>query len=110
MIADDIREGLTRGEFFLEYMPTVSLAHGWCVGSEALTRWRRPSGLVPPSEFIPLIEETSSAGLLTYWVIETAGNELGPWLHDHPHTHLSINIPPPLLGRGGMEYAAMKSG
>jgi sensor c-di-GMP phosphodiesterase-like protein len=107
---DEVHAALTRGEFYLEYMPTVLLSDGRCVGAEALTRWRRASGIVQPKDFIPLIEETSIAGLLTYWVIETAGSELGEWLRDRHHTHLSINIPPPLLGRGGMEYAAMKAG
>jgi sensor c-di-GMP phosphodiesterase-like protein len=110
MTADDIRVGLNRGEFFLEYMPTVSLTNGRCVGAEALARWRHASATIPPNRFIPLIEETSVAGLLTYWVIETVGNELGAWLRAHRHTHLGINIPPSLLGRGGMEYAAMKAG
>lgn len=110
MFADDVRVGLTRGEFFLEYMPTVSLIDGKCVGAEALSRWRRADEIVPPDRFIPIIEETSVAGLLTYWVIETAGNELGDWLRTHRHTHIGINVPPALLGRGGMEYAAMKAG
>jgi sensor c-di-GMP phosphodiesterase-like protein len=110
MIADDIRAGLTRGEFFLEYMPTVSLTDGRCVGAEALARWRQADEIVPPDRFIPLIEENPVAGLLTYWVFETVGNELGAWLRGHSHAHLSINVPPSLLGRGGMEYAAMKAG
>src|SRR6516164_1700038 len=40
---DAIQEGLSRGEFFLEYLPTVNLADERCVGAEALARWRRPS-------------------------------------------------------------------
>ena len=107
---DEISRGLTEGEFFLEYMPTVTLADGRCVGAEALVRWRRPTGVVPPDEFIPLIEETPWAGLLTYWVIETIAKEIGDWLRSHPESHIGINIPPTLLGRGGLEYAVVKSG
>src|SRR5260370_18197901 len=85
---DAIHAGLAQGEFFLEYLPTVTLVEGRCVGAEALARWRRPSGLVPPDQFIPLIEETPVAGLLTYWVIETVAKELGEWLRAHEEAHL----------------------
>lgn len=107
---DAIRAGLTRGEFFLEYLPTVSLADNWCVGAEALARWRRPSGIVPPDVFIPLVEQTPLSGLLTYWVIETVAKELGEWLRKHEEFHIAVNVPPEILGRGGLEYVAEKTG
>jgi EAL domain-containing protein (putative c-di-GMP-specific phosphodiesterase class I) len=107
---DAIRAGLTAGEFFLEYMPIVSLADGRCVGAESLTRWRRASGVVQPDEFIKLIEGTHLSGSLTYWVIETMAKELGDWLRAHKDAFLTVNVPPEILGRGGLEYAAMKTG
>jgi sensor c-di-GMP phosphodiesterase-like protein len=107
---DEIQAGLTREEFFLEYLPTISLADGRCVGAEALARWRRPSGVVPPLEFIPVIEKTPISGLFTYWVMETVAKELGGWLREHEEAHISINVPPEIVGRGGLEYAAMKTG
>jgi sensor c-di-GMP phosphodiesterase-like protein len=107
---DDVRTGLSRGEFFLEYLPTISLADGRCVGAEALCRWRRPSGVVSPGEFIPVIEDTPMSGLVTYWVIESVASELGEWLQAHPDAYISINVPPEVLGRGGLEYAARKAG
>jgi EAL domain-containing protein (putative c-di-GMP-specific phosphodiesterase class I) len=107
---DAIEDGLNRGEFFLEYIPTISLEDGRCVGAEALIRWRRPSGIVPPSEFIPLAENTPLSGSITYWVMETAASELGGWLRENDGIHLGINVPPEVLGRGGLEYAATKSG
>ena len=98
---DTIRDGLAHGEFFLEYLPTVTLADGRCVGAEALSRWRRSSGVVPPDEFIHLIEGTPLSGMLTYWVIETVAKELGDWLRAHKEAHISINVPPEILGRAG---------
>ena len=62
---DAIRDGLVQGEFFLEYLPTVSLVDGRCMGAEALTRWRRSSGVIQPDEFIHLIEGTYLSGMLT---------------------------------------------
>src|SRR6478672_1191747 len=101
---DTIRDGLAKGEFFLEYLPTVTLADGRCVGAEALARWRRSSGVLQPEEFIHHIEGTHLSGMLTYWVFETVAKELGDWLRVHKEVHIGINVPPELLGRGGMEY------
>jgi len=108
--ADAIREGLSQGEFFLEYLPTVSLADGRCMGAEALARWRRPSGVVQPEEFIHLVEGTHVSGMLTYWVLETVAKELGDWLPLHKEVAIGVNVPPEILGRGGLEYAAAKTG
>ena len=105
-----IRDGLERGEFFLQYLPTISLASGKCVGAEALIRWRQSDRVVPPDEFIPLIETTPLAGLITYWVLDTVAAELGDWLRENPDLHIGINVPPEIIGRGGMEYAAKHSG
>ena len=107
---DAIRAGLNGGEFFLEYLPTISLDDGHCVGAEALIRWRRASGIVPPDDFIPVAENTPLSGLITYWVVEKVGEEVGDWLRAHDDVHVSINVPPEVLGRGGLEYAATKSG
>lgn len=107
---EDIRSGLRNGEFFLEYQPFVRLADGHCTGAEALLRWRRNGGVTLPDCFIPLAENTSVSGLLTYWVIDTAADELGDWLRKNGSAQLSINVPPEILGRGGLEYAAHKAG
>ena len=105
-----IRAGLDNGEFILEYLPIVSLDQERCVGAEALLRWRRPAGVVFPDDFIPLIENTPLSGLVTYWVIDRVALELGDWLREQDGVELHINVPPEILGRGGLEYAAQKSG
>ncbi len=105
-----VREALARGEMFLEYLPVISQPDGRCVGAEALARWSHPEGLVTPDRFIPVIEETPVSGLLTYWVVDTIAEELGGWLRAHDDVLLSINVPPEVLGRGGLEYAAQRCG
>lgn len=108
---DALHDGLNKGEFFIEYLPIVSLGDQTCLGAEALVRWRRPDGeIVLPGEFIPLAENTPLSGLITYWLIDTLAVEVGDWLRAHPEAHLSLNVPPEILGRGGLEYAAVKSG
>ncbi len=107
---DTLYEALQRGEFFLEYLPLMSVPDGRCVGAEALTRWRRNGHVVMPDDFIPMIEETPMSGLLTYWVIETIAAEVGSWLRAHEGVRMAINVPPEILGRGGLEYAVSKAG
>ncbi len=107
---DEIKEGLERNEFFLEYLPTVLLKSGHCVGAEALIRWRHDSVIVPPMDFIPAAENTLLSGMITYWVVDTVAAELGEWLREHPEAQISVNVPPELLGRGGVLYTAEKSG
>jgi len=107
---EQIRTALENAEFYLEYMPTVSLASNQCVGAEALIRWRKSGELITPDEFIPLVENTPLSGLLTYWIIEEVARDLGDWLRSNDDVHVGINIPPEILGRGGLEYAATKSG
>jgi sensor c-di-GMP phosphodiesterase-like protein len=106
---DEIQAGLKSQEFFLEYLPTMSLSDNRCVGAETLIRWRHDNRVVPPLEFIPLVEYTPISGTLTYWVLETVAKELGGWIREHDDIHISINVPPELLGRGGLRYTAEKS-
>lgn len=109
-IDDEIRAGLSRGDLFVEYLPTVRLADARCVGGEALVRWRRGEEVLPASAFLPRIENSPLSGRLTYWVIETVAAELGEWLNAHRDAHISINVPPEIVGRGGVEHAAVRSG
>jgi sensor c-di-GMP phosphodiesterase-like protein len=105
-----IRDGLDRGEFFLEYMPAISLADDRCVGAEALIRWRRATRVVQADDFIRLVEETPLSGLLTYWGMDRIHAELGDWLRANRDAYIGINVPPEILGRGGLAYSASKSG
>jgi EAL domain-containing protein (putative c-di-GMP-specific phosphodiesterase class I) len=106
---DRVEEGLKNGEFFLEYLPTVELDSGRCIGAEALSRWRRPWGVAKPADFLPQIENTALAGLLTYWVLEQIAQDFLSWLKVHD-AFISFNAPPEIIGRGGMYFVAEKSG
>jgi sensor c-di-GMP phosphodiesterase-like protein len=106
---ETVKSGLLNHEFFLEYLPTVSLKDNRCVGCEALIRWRRGRRVIPPLEFIPVIESTLLSGTVTYWVIENIAQELGPWLREHDDVHISMNIPPGMLGHAGLISAIANS-
>lgn len=107
---DDIRRALHSNEFFLVYQPIVALDGQRCVGAEALIRWRRGGATVDAGEFIPQTENTPLSGAITYWVLDTVAAELGEWLGHNPDAFVGINVPPEILGRGGIEYVAGKSG
>ncbi|MES1189145.1 MAG: EAL domain-containing protein [Myxococcales bacterium] len=75
-----LRRALANNEFLLFYQPKVDLKTGQIVGVEALIRWRDPEvGLVPPGNFIPLLEETELILPVGAWVLERAAQQYREW-------------------------------
>lgn len=89
-----MRRALDKQEFQLYYQPQVD-QHGKLIGAEALLRWLPPDGKpIPPSEFIPLAEETGLILPIGQWVLDTACTQLKIWEADPRtrHLHMSVNV------------------
>ena len=80
ILESNLRPGLERSEFFVQYQPQVAIHDFNLVGMEALVRWQHPSlGLLYPSEFINLAEESGMIISLGEWVMRTACAQNKVW-------------------------------
>ena len=76
----ELRGALERREFVLHYQPKADLATGRISGFEALLRWQHPvRGLVPPLQFISILEETGLIIPVGEWVVRTVCEQLARW-------------------------------
>jgi diguanylate cyclase (GGDEF)-like protein len=90
-----VRPALESGEFVMYYQPKVRLLDGRVAGAEALIRWDHPSlGLVPPDEFIPLVEKTVLLRPLTYYVAESVLKQWREWADLGIRLPIAINVSP----------------
>jgi EAL domain-containing protein (putative c-di-GMP-specific phosphodiesterase class I) len=88
-----IRQALAAREFLLHYLPKVNLSTGEVVGAEALIRWQHPQrGLVPPADFMPVVEDYPFAVVLGEWVIGAALAQMEEWLGAGLGISVSVNI------------------
>jgi diguanylate cyclase len=93
-IEDKLRGALDRNEFTLNYQPLFDIRTGHISGMEALLRWTNDQlGVVPPSEFISVAEETGLILPIGEWVLRTACAQAKAW-HDEglPLIRMSVNV------------------
>jgi diguanylate cyclase (GGDEF)-like protein len=93
-LENKLRRALEREEFLLYYQPQIDVRTWSIAGAEALIRWRHPDlGLVSPSEFIPLAEETGLILPIGEWVLRTASAQALAWQKaGHGPLIMAINI------------------
>jgi EAL domain-containing protein (putative c-di-GMP-specific phosphodiesterase class I) len=82
------------GELTLHYQPIVDLLSGAIVGVETLVRWQHPRhGLLPPTVFIPLAEETGRIVDIGRWVLDEACRQAARWRTERPEARgLAVGV------------------
>lgn len=79
-LTKDLRKALVRNQLQLHYQPIVELRSGKILKAEALLRWKHPvRGMINPSDFIPLAEETGLIHEIGEWVFQEAINSVKAW-------------------------------
>ena len=91
-LESDLRHALEREELLLHYQPIVEATTGRITGTEALLRWNHPlRGLIAPSAFIPLAEETGLIVPIGEWALASACARNKAW-QDQGMTNLSVSV------------------
>ena len=91
-LAQDLRRAIELNQLDLHYQVQTSVQTGEICGYEVLLRWHHPErGAVPPSEFIPIAEESGTILVLGEWVLRTACKEAASW--DTPYK-IAVNLSP----------------
>jgi diguanylate cyclase (GGDEF)-like protein/PAS domain S-box-containing protein len=88
-----VQEALDQQELRLYFQPKVDLRRGTVLGAEALLRWEHPEhGVVPPAQFLPLIEHTGLSARVGDWVLGQALDQLDRWLDQGLDLSVSVNV------------------
>jgi diguanylate cyclase (GGDEF)-like protein len=94
-LAQRVQQALENGEMRLFYQPKVNMRTGQVVGMEALIRWQHPErGLLPPMEFLPLVEQTQVMVDIGDWVMHEALKQTALWSAAGRQWPVSVNIAP----------------
>jgi diguanylate cyclase (GGDEF)-like protein len=108
---DELVQAFDQDQLVLHYQPIVDFAEYRTVGAEALLRWEHPTrGLVPPGEFVPLLEETGLIVPVGTWVLEQACAQVRRWNRELPGfepLHVSVNVAARQLAHPGYADSAL---
>jgi diguanylate cyclase (GGDEF)-like protein/PAS domain S-box-containing protein len=88
-----LESAIENGELRVLFQPIISLDNGEIVGVEALVRWDHPTlGTLPPSEFVPIAEESILINQIGRWVLEEACRHAAAWNASGRNLYVSVNV------------------
>jgi len=107
----ELRQALLREEFVLHYQPQLDLRSGRLCGAEALVRWQHPQrGLLAPSSFIAVAEESGLIDAIGGWVLDNACRQLAQWRAQGLSVeHMSVNVSSRQLRRSDFFAAVIQA-
>jgi diguanylate cyclase (GGDEF)-like protein len=89
----DLRSALAGGQFRLVYQPIYDLGDLTVVGVEALLRWDHPvRGVISPSEFVPILEQSGQINEVGRWVLQQACRQMAGWHAKGDRIDVSVNV------------------
>ena len=93
-LANSLHRAIDRQEIRVFYQPLVDLQSGKIIGAEALARWQHPDlGLIMPSKFIPVAEQTGLILRLTELILEAVCNQMRSWKElDISYGFIAVNL------------------
>jgi diguanylate cyclase (GGDEF)-like protein/PAS domain S-box-containing protein len=101
----ELRAAMAHAALTLHYQPTVDVISGGIIGAEALLRWDHPTeGLLPPSRFLAVADDTGTIVHIGRWVLDRAVEQGRRWIDRHPHLDpftITVNVSPRQLASPG---------
>ncbi len=92
-LLSDLAHAIGRNELLLFYQPKVDMRTGKVMSAEALLRWNHPElGLVGPTDFIPLAEQSRRIREITVWVVKTALQQMERWHRSGLVLSVAVNL------------------
>src|SRR4051794_14475655 len=92
-LAGGLRSAISEGQIRLYYQPKADLRTGRIIGAEALARWDHPEfGIVGPSEFVPIAEQTGLITPLTSFVLDAALAQVREWRDAGLELSVAVNL------------------
>ena len=92
-LAGELRHAIKQNQLLLHYQPKIDMKKKCIIGVEALVRWQHPeNGLIPPSLFIPMAEQTGLIHPLTYWILNEALTRISRWRRQGLKLIVSVNL------------------
>src|SRR3954451_2372799 len=110
-LESDMHHAIAGQDFSLVFQPIVDMRSGTVTAVEALMRWQHPTrGMVPPSSFVPVAEQTGMIVPLTLWVIREACAQLRAWdeIEETSGLSMAVNMSGRLMSEPGIGSASAR--